>query len=86
MPDALAAPMRQFQIHQYRDGRFEVRLVTAGPLAADFHEHLAAEWGNSDKPVPPLAVVLVDEIPRPPGGKFQDFTSDFEPEPNFKGR
>jgi len=82
MPDTLAAPMRQFQIHQFRDGSWEARLVTSAPLADAFYAHVETEWRQSGSPAPPLAVILVDQIPRPPGGKFQDFTSDFEPEPD----
>ena len=82
MPDDLSKHLRQYQVHQYRDGRYELRLVVAGDLAPAFKERIEAEWAETGAPEPPpLSVLIVDEIPRPPGGKFQDFTSDFAPEP-----
>ena len=78
MPAELSKPLRQYQLHQFRDGRFKLRLVAAGALAAAFTERIESEWRKVDAPEPaPLAFVAVDEIPRTPGGKFQDFTSDF---------
>jgi len=78
MPAELSRHLRQYQVHQYRDGRYELRLVVAGTLAAAFTERVEAEWAETGAPSPPpLTIVVVDEIPRPPGGKFQDFTSDF---------
>lgn len=82
MPDELSRHLRQYQVHQYRDGRYELRLVVAGPLAAAFTERVEAEWAEAGAPSPPpLTITILDEIPRPPGGKFQDFTSDFAPAP-----
>ena len=78
MPAELSKPLRQYQLHQFRDGRFELRLVAAGALAAAFTERIESEWKKAGAPEPaPLAFASVDEIPRTPGGKFQDFTSDF---------
>jgi phenylacetate-CoA ligase len=82
MPAELSKPLRQYQLHQFRDGRFEFRLVAAGALAAAFTERIESEWKKAGAPEPPpLAFLVVDEIPRTPGGKFQDFTSDFAPPP-----
>ena len=82
MSDDLARNMRQFQVHQYRDHRMELRLATVGPLPAAFHERIRAVWEDAigDR-VDTLAIVEVDDIPRPPNGKFQDFTSDYMPDP-----
>ena len=82
MPADLAKPLRQYQVHQYRDGRYELRLVTAGELDPAFTERIESEWNTTGAPAPPpLAIRVVEAIPRPPGGKFQDFTSDFTPLP-----
>ncbi|HIC80547.1 MAG TPA: phenylacetate--CoA ligase family protein [Kiloniellaceae bacterium] len=79
LPEDLSRPLRQYQAHQSRDGRFELRLVTAGPMPAAFFERIEADWAAGCAPAPPpLTIRVVDEIPRPPGGKFRDFTSDFE--------
>lgn len=78
MPAELSKPLRQYQLHQYLDNRYELRLVVAGALAPAFSERILAEWASTGAADPPsLAILIVDEIPRPPGGKFQDFTSDF---------
>ena len=82
MPAELSKHLRQYQVHQYRDGRYALRLVVAGDLAPAFKERILAEWAETGAPEPPpLDILIVDEIPRPPGGKFQDFTSDYAPEP-----
>jgi phenylacetate-CoA ligase len=82
MPDDLARNMRQFQVHQYRDRGMELRLATVGPLPAAFHERVQAVWQEKigDRP-DTLVIVEVDDIPRLPNGKFQDFTSDYMPDP-----
>lgn len=78
MPAELSKPLRQYQLHQYRDNRYELRLVVARALAPAFSERIQSEWASTGAAdPPPLAILIVDEIPRPPGGKFQDFTSDF---------
>jgi phenylacetate-CoA ligase len=83
MPPRLAHNLRQFQVHQFRDGRFELRLVTAGPLAGDFDVSVRQAWAAScGTGATALDIVLVDAIPRSPGGKYQDFTSDFVPRPD----
>lgn len=82
MPAELSKPLRQYQVHQYRDGRYELRLVVADALASAFTKRIQSEWEATGAPEPPpLAILVVDQIPRPPGGKFQDFTSDFAPPP-----
>lgn len=83
VPAELAANLRQFQVHQYRDGRFELRLVTAGPMSEAFGGFLLEKWQSSFAGDPaPLDIVFVDHIERAPGGKFQDFTSEFMPPPD----
>jgi phenylacetate-CoA ligase len=80
MPLELVRNLRQFQIHQFRDNRFEMRLCTVGKLPEAFGARIAAAWAASlgDENWP-LRLVEVDEIERPPSGKYQDFTSDFMP-------
>ena len=83
LPSDTIRAMRQFQMHQYRDGRFELRVAATGPLPLAFHEAVRAAWdaalgGRSET----FEVIEVDEIPRGPNGKFQDFTSDYMPPPD----
>ncbi len=82
-PDELVRDLRQFQMHLYRDGRFELRLATVAALPPAFHARVGAAWaaatgGRRET----LQFREVDEIPRGPNGKFQDFTSDYLPPPS----
>jgi phenylacetate-CoA ligase len=80
MPAPHARGLRQIQIHQYRDNRFELRVAATGPLPPAFAQIVHTAWAHSKAAGQhPLAIVEVREIPRPPGGKFQAFTSDFMP-------
>ena len=83
MPAALSRNLRQFQVHQFKDHRFELRLAVAAPLPAAFGERIQTAWATAaaGKSVP-LTIVEVSSIPRGRGGKFQDFTSDFMPSPD----
>lgn len=80
MPQKLARDLRQFQVHQFRDGRFELRLRTVAPLPPSFKERLAEAWqaATEGKDLR-LSIVEVERIARPPSGKYQDFTSDCVP-------
>jgi phenylacetate-CoA ligase len=80
MPAEHARGLRQIQIHQYRDHRFELRVAATRPLPPAFAQAVHAAWVQAGAAgMHPLAIVQVAEIPRPPGGKFQIFTSDFMP-------
>jgi phenylacetate-CoA ligase len=82
-PADIARDLRQFQIHQFRDNGFEVRLATRLPLPDAFAARIRAAWdSNAGVRAFPLRIVEVPEIPRSPGGKFQVFTSDFMPLPD----
>lgn len=82
MPPDVSGNLRQYQLHQYREGGWELRVVTAAPLPAAFGERLQQRWARVQAGPPvPLRVAEVEQIPRPPGGKFQDFTSDYMPQP-----
>jgi phenylacetate-CoA ligase len=81
MPSELSGPLRQYQLHEYRDGHFELRLVTAGPLPEGFSPAVRSAWlAAAPGERPQLDILLVDRIPLPPSGKFESFTSDFMPE------
>jgi len=82
LPVELHHRVQRYQLHQYRDGRFELRLVIHGDLPAALTERLENSWreaGRIEGSERPLAIRVVDDIPRPRGGKFQNFTSDFAP-------
>lgn len=81
MPAELSRNLRQFQVHQSRDNRFELRLGVAARLPEAFAARIRAAWDKSAPRGVPLSIVEVARIPRTPGGKFQDFTSDFMPHP-----
>ena len=85
MPAELRQPLRQYQLHQFRENRFELRVVAASPLAEAFKSQVFDYWRRGGEGEPPhLDIIEVDSIPRPPGGKFQNFTSDFSPVPEFE--
>ncbi len=70
------APVRQAQVIQKSLDTLEARLVTARPLVADeekrLREMICGAVGF------PFDVVFSyhDEIPRSPGGKYEDFRSE----------
>ena len=56
------------------------RLVAVSRLPAGFSEYIMRAWLAEEQARGlELRIRQVEEIPRPPGGKFQDFTSDFFP-------
>jgi len=82
LPPELAGRLRRYQLHQHRDGRFDLRLVTSGDLPDALVARIEQEWkeaGHKAGSAKPLTILHVDEIPRPRGGKFQNFLSDFAP-------
>jgi phenylacetate-CoA ligase len=83
MPAELARPLRQFQVHQFRDGHFELRLAVAEPLRPEFIERVHRAWAEiTDGRPTRLDIVQLARLEPGPGGKFQDFTSDFTPPPD----
>ena len=74
------APIRQYQFAQRAADRFEVRLATARPLSPD-EETAIADWLRRKFDYP-FAVTFsyLDEIPRSPAGKFEDFISEIAPD------
>ena len=82
LPKELTAPLRQYQLHQFKDGGFELRIVADGALAPEFDTFIQERWqGTKAGETPPLRIFRVDHLARPPGGKFQNFSSDFTPYP-----
>ncbi len=80
MPVELANGLREFQIHQYRDRRVELRLVVRTGLPDAFYSRVRDAWGQSaGLDGPSLDIVSVDAIARASGGKAEVFTSDFFP-------
>ena len=70
--------LRQYQLHQYRNGSFELRTLAEGPLPAGFERRIMAAWEDClETPAPALRLQAVDEFPRQ--RKFQNFTSEFMP-------
>ncbi len=83
LPAGLSRPVRKYQLHQYRDQSFEFRVVAVRPLDNAFKQWILAAWQEQeDAASVPLVIVQVDDIKPGPGGKFQDFTSDFIPAPD----
>ncbi|OGQ94538.1 MAG: hypothetical protein A2521_05040, partial [Deltaproteobacteria bacterium RIFOXYD12_FULL_57_12] len=83
MPAALMRHLRQYQLHQYRDGRFELRLVTADPPPPTFMAFIDAAWQKATTPQSPtLHTIMVDRILPGPGNKVHNFTSDFADPPD----
>jgi phenylacetate-CoA ligase len=75
------ANLQQYQLHHHRDGSFTLNVVAAGDLHPAFREKIREYWrrGKEGEPAP-LTIELLDEIYRRPGGKFQNFISDFFPD------
>jgi phenylacetate-CoA ligase len=78
-PDALAKNLRQYQIYQYEDRGFEIRLACSAPLPGQFLQNIQRKWVESGNGDIKLAFSLVDKIPRGPGGKHQEFDSEYYP-------
>ena len=53
--------------------------LSLGPPAARLLSAVREAWDSRYGEATPLAIVEVDALPLPPGGKQQEFTSDFFP-------
>ena len=72
--------LRQFQLHQFRDGRYELRLLARARLPDAFVQHVQNVWAEAaPSPNSSLTLRYVDAIERGAGGKYQAFSSDFIP-------
>ena len=79
-PKDLTRCLRKYQLHQFRDDRFELRMTVAGDGVEALISAIHAAWQAHGGPqAKRLTIRVVDDIPRPRGGKFQNFTSDFVP-------
>lgn len=79
-PSELAEPLRKFQIYQNHQGGFELRLVGAQPFDPAFFVYFLAGWeAAAPLNAPPFSISQVDQLAPLPGGKFQDFISEFTP-------
>ena len=76
------APVRQAQIAQVALDRLEARLVTERPLTSDeengLRKMIAARIGHAFD----IAFTYLPDIPRGPGGKFEDFRCELRPIPS----
>ncbi|NNM00135.1 MAG: phenylacetate--CoA ligase family protein [Gammaproteobacteria bacterium] len=81
LPADVITGLRRFQIHQASEQLFELRLQAVAPVSAAFRDAIAQAWHDAGLAAEQLEILEVDEIPRLPNGKFQDFTSVFFPEP-----
>ncbi len=72
--------LRRYQIQQFRDGRFELRVLAAATMPEAFHEHVAHAWSFAVGPAgPTLAIREVADIPLDTAiYKYYDFVSEFE--------
>ncbi len=70
------APVRQFQFVQKSLEEIEVKLATARDLREEEEEALRELIGRRLGPDFALRFVYVDEIPRLPSGKYEDFRSE----------
>jgi len=81
MPVELLKPLRQYQLHQYRDHSFELRVRSVGGMAAEFADRLQRVWAEIPGGDRPLRIVEVEKIKASPSGKQLEFDSDFYPDP-----
>jgi phenylacetate-CoA ligase len=72
-----AEPVRQYQVIQRRSGRLEVRLVPARPFTRAEEERVRALLVEKAFGYPfEIDFVYLEEIPRQPNGKFEEFMSE----------
>ena len=80
MPANLMHGFREFQIHQFRNRRMELRIVARSPLPTEFYTRIREVWAKSAADSKhELTFCYVDELPRSASGKCDVFTSDIMP-------
>ncbi len=81
-PAPLSENLRQYQLHQFLDGHYELRLACKGTPEPGFIDYIKNTWNKElGGDAATLTITPVDVIPRPKSGKFESFTSDFAPLP-----
>ena len=77
LPADLLTSLCRYQVHQCRDRSFELRVVAAGALPAEFREQIHAAWAEVyDAQTDALRIVEMEHIAPGPGGKIQEFSSE----------
>jgi phenylacetate-CoA ligase len=79
LPLEALSGLREYQIHQFRDGSFELRLATKDEDNTRLTDALRQVWDAQTDVPPPLRILRVGEVRPTSGGKQQEFTSDFFP-------
>lgn len=77
MPNEWMKNLRQYQVHQYQDESYELRLDTRAALPKQFRRTIESAWLEAFGELSSLGFKEVDHIPPSPGGKQQQFTTDF---------
>ena len=79
LPLEVLAGLREYHLHQFKDDSFELRLVTVGEPGERLVSAVREAWDAENDESTPLRILPVDQIDLGPGGKQQEFTSDFFP-------
>lgn len=87
MSPEICKNLRQYQLHQFSDGRFEFRHVSVGDSSTVFVAAIDRAWqqavesAGADEEVK-FEIKRVEKISKGRGRKYQNFTSDFAPPDN----
>ena len=79
LPLEVLRDLREYHLHQFKDDSFELRLVTVGEPEEQLVSTLHEAWDAANDQSTPLRILRVEKISVAPGGKQQEFTSDFFP-------
>ncbi len=78
MPEEISLPLRQYQLHQFRNGTYVLRLAARSRLDKAFMERVHTSWKAVDvQETPDLNFEEMDVIPVGTRRKFDSFTSDY---------
>jgi phenylacetate-CoA ligase len=77
LPKKLSAKLRMYQLHHFRGGNFELRIVAAGSLPPAFFKRIEKIWkdATASRPIQ-LKFTTVENLRPIPSDKFFHFTSD----------
>ncbi len=80
-PPQMARDLRRYQVHQFKDGNFELRLLSASPIEQSLKDWVHYQWDDAiGEKALTLEIVQVEQVASSPGGKFLEFTSEFNPD------